>query len=420
MSSEQAPAWGFATRAIHVGSAPDPVTGAVVVPLSLATTFAQPSPGEAPGRDSELSYGRGFEYSRTNNPTRAAFEKALGAAEGAAHCLAFASGLAATVTVMHLVKSGDHVVCIDDVYGGTQRYFRRILGPTAGVDFTFADLSVPGELERAIRPGATKLVWLETPTNPTLKVSDIAACAVTAHSAGALLICDNTFASPFFQRPLALGADISLTSTTKYIGGHSDVVGGALATNNAELATRLRFLQNSLGGVPSPFDCFLALRGLKTLHLRMERHAANALAVAAELEAHAAVERVLYPGLSSHPQHALAARQTSGAGGMVTFYVKGGLPAARAFLESVRIFTCAESLGAVESLAESPAIMTHASVPPDVRATLGISDALIRLSVGVEDLADILADLRQALDKSQVAAAAAAAASHAIAAASPT
>jgi cystathionine gamma-lyase len=402
--------WGFATRAIHVGSGPDAVSGAVVAPISLATTFAQRSPGEPSGVDCALSYGRGFEYSRTNNPTRASFELAMAAADGAAHCLAFASGLAATVTVLHTVKAGDHVVCIDDVYGGTQRYFRRILGPTAGVEFTFADLASPGELARALRPGATKLVWLETPTNPTLKVSDIAVCAAAAHAAGAILVCDNTFASPFFQRPLALGADVVLTSTTKYVGGHSDVVGGTLSTNDAELAARLRFLQNSLGGVPSPFDCFLALRGLKTLHLRMERHAANAAAVAAALEAHPAVERVLYPGLASHPQHALAARQTTGHGGMVTFYVRGGLPAARAFLEAVRVFTCAESLGAVESLAESPAIMTHASVPPEQKALLGISDALIRLSVGVEDIADILADLHQALDASLRAAGAAAAA----------
>lgn len=401
--------WGFATRAIHVGSAPDPVTGAVVAPISLASTFAQRSPGEPPGAGSALSYGRGFEYSRTNNPTRASFEQAMAAADGAAHCLAFASGLAATVTLLHTVKAGDHVVCIDDVYGGTQRYFRRVLGPTAGVEFTFADLAAAGELERVLRlrPGATKLVWLETPTNPTLKVSDIAACAAAAHAAGAILVVDNTFASPFFQRPLALGADVVLTSTTKYIGGHSDVVGGTLSTNDAELAARLRFLQNSLGGVPSPFDCFLALRGLKTLHLRMERHAANAAAVAAALEAHPAVERVLYPGLASHPQHALAARQTTGHSGMVTFYVRGGLPAARAFLEAVRVFTCAESLGAVESLAESPAIMTHASVPAEQKALLGISDSLVRLSVGVEDVADILADLRQALDASQRAAAAA-------------
>jgi len=399
--------WGFATNAIHVGSSPDAVTGAVAPPVSLATTFAQRSPGEPSGVGSALSYGRGFEYSRTNNPTRASFELAMAAADGAAHCLAFASGLAATVTVLHTVKAGDHVVCIDDVYGGTQRYFRRVLGPTAGVEFTFADLSVPGELARALRP-STRLVWLETPTNPTLKVSDIAACAAAAHAAGALLVVDNTFASPFFQRPLALGADISLTSTTKYIGGHSDVVGGALALNDGELAARLRFLQNSLGGVPAPFDCFLALRGLKTLHLRMERHAANAAAVAAALQRHAAVERVLYPGLPSHPQHALAAAQTSGAGGMVTFYVRGGLPAARAFLEALRVFTCAESLGAVESLAESPAIMTHASVPPEVRAQLGISDALVRLSVGCEDEKDILQDLHQALDKAAAAAAAAA------------
>jgi len=307
--------------------------------------------------------------------------------------------MAATVTCTHLLKSGDHVVCIDDVYGGTQRYFRRIVVPTYGITFSFIDFTIPGALEEAVKSNPkTKLVWLETPTNPTLKVSDIAEAARIAHAAGALLVVDNTFMSPYLQRPLELGADIVMNSCTKYIGGHSDVVGGALIVKSDDLNTQLRFLQNSLGGVPGPQDCYLALRGLKTLHIRMQRHCENALACAQFLESHAAVEKVLYPGLPSHPQYEVAKKQTTGAGGMITFYVKGGITSARKFLESVKLFTCAESLGAVESLAESPAVMTHASVPPEVRAQLGISDSLVRLSVGIEDKEDLLADLESALE----------------------
>ncbi len=383
---------------MHVGSEADPVTGAVTVPISLATTFAQSSPGLATGASSLNSHGKGFEYGRTNNPTRAAYERALAAAEGGKHGLAFASGMAATVTCTHMLSSGDHVVCIDDVYGGTQRYFRRIVVPTYGITFSFVDFTIPGALEAAVKANPkTKLVWLETPTNPTLKVSDIAVAAGIAHAAGALLVVDNTFMSPYLQRPLALGADIVMNSCTKYIGGHSDVVGGALITNSDEINTKLRFLQNSLGGVPGPQDCYLALRGLKTLHIRMQRHCENALACATFLESHPAVEKVLYPGLPSHPQYEVAKKQTTGAGGMITFYVKGGINAARKFLESIKLFTCAESLGAVESLAESPAVMTHASVPPEVRAQLGISDSLVRLSVGIENVEDLLADLESAL-----------------------
>lgn len=389
---------------------PDKYTGAVVPAISLATTFAQVSPGVPTGKDHVSSYGKGYEYSRTNNPTRACFERAIAAAEGGRHGLAFASGLAATTTVLHLVKSGEHVVCIDDVYGGTQRYFRRIAGPNYGIGFSFVDTATPGVLEAELAALAAagktvKMVWIESPTNPTLKISDIAACAAAAHAAGAVLVVDNTFMSPYFQSPLALGADIVLHSVTKYIGGHSDVVGGVLITNSDEVNTQLRFLQNSLGGIPGPQDCYLALRGLKTLHIRMDRTAANAMAIAHMLEAHPAVERVLYPGLASHPQHALAVKQTRGHSGMITFYVKGGMPAARACLESLQLFTCAESLGAVESLAESPAIMTHASVPAEVRAALGISDSLIRLSVGIEDAADLIADLQQALEAAAKAAA---------------
>lgn len=347
-----------------------------------------------------LSFGKGFEYARTNNPTRAAFELAFAASERAAHGLAFASGMAATVTVLHLLQTGQHIVCIDDVYGGTQRYFRTVAKPTYGIDTDFVDMSDMSELRKAIRPdGSTKLIWLETPTNPTLKITDIAAVAAVAKEHGILLVVDNTFMSPFFQNPLDLGADIVMHSVTKYINGHSDVVMGVLAVNDTELNRRLRYLQNGVGAVPSPMDCFLALRGLKTLHLRMERHASNAMAIALMLESHAAVEKVLYPGLPSHPQHELAKRQTRGHGGMITFYVRGGLSGARTFLENTKLFLCAESLGAVESLAESPALMTHASVPIEQRAKLGISESLIRLSVGVEDVADLLADVRQALDK---------------------
>lgn len=327
---------GFGTRVIHVGSDPDPVTGAVCVPISMATTFAQPSPGVPPGRDTGLSYHKGFEYSRTCNPTRAAFEQAFASAEKAKYGLAYSSGLAATNTLLHMLKTGDHVVCIDDVYGGTQRYFRRIATEVSGMTFDFVDFNTPGELEAAFKPN-TKLVWMETPTNPTLKISDIAATAKLAHEKGAILVVDNTFMSPYFQNPLTLGADIVMHSVTKYINGHSDVVMGVVATNDAAIHEKLRFLQNSLGAVPGPMDCYLALRGLKTLHVRMERHASNALAVAKALEASPAVERVLYPGLPSHPQHAIAKAQMSGFGGMVTFYVKGGIAAARGFLENVKV-----------------------------------------------------------------------------------
>jgi len=407
----------LATKLVHVGSEPDAVTGAVVTPISLATTYAQASPGSPAGAGSAHAYGAaGFEYSRTSNPTRNAFEAAVAAAEGGTACAAFGSGLAATVAVLHATcKAGDVVVCIDDVYGGTQRYFRRVAGPQYGVEFVFVDFTVAGALEGALAAagGRARLVWLETPTNPTLKVSDIAAAAAAAHAAGALLAVDNTFMSPVFQTPLALGADFSMSSVTKYINGHSDVVGGVVVVReppggvptprgvlpeaSPSLLARLRFYQNSMGGVPAPFDCFLALRGLKTLGLRMAAHAANAGDLAGWLEGHPAVARVLYPGLKSHPQHAVAARQTRGHSGMITLYVRGGVAAARAFLEALKLFTCAESLGAVESLAESPAVMTHASVPPATRAALGISDDLVRLSVGIEDVEDLRADLDQAL-----------------------
>jgi len=377
---------GFATRAIHSGTRPDPITGAVVTPISLATTFVQRSPGEHTG----------YEYSRTGNPTRAAFEETLAATEKAKYGLAFASGSATTVTILHLLNSGDHVISVDDVYGGTNRYFNRVARPSNNIEFSMVDFTKEGELEAAIRPN-TKMVWLETPTNPTLKLVDIAAISAIAKRHNLITVVDNTFASPYLQNPLEQGADIVVHSVTKYIGGHSDVVMGVLATNNEDLYTKLKFLQNSIGAIPSPFDCYMALRGLKTLHLRMREHSVNALAVAQYLEKHPLVEKVIYPGLPSHPQHELAKKQMKAFGGMVTFFIKGGIDESRVFLENLKLFALAESLGAVESLAEHPAIMTHASVPPEQRKLLGISDSLIRLSVGVEDQVDILADLERAL-----------------------
>ena len=326
----------------------------------------------------------------------------MASAEHAKHGVAFASGMSATTAVVHLLSSGDHVVSIDDVYGGTQRYFRRTVTPTYGITFDFVDLSDLGALRAAFAgEKKAKLVWMETPTNPLLKLADISAIAEEAHKHGALLAVDNTFASPYNQNPLLQGADIVMHSVTKYINGHSDVVMGVVLTSDDGIYDKLKFIQNGLGAVPGPHDCYLALRGLKTLHVRMERHSQNAMEVAKYLEAHPAVERVVYPGLPSHPQHELAKRQMRGFGGMVTFFIKGGLDGARRFLETLHIFILAESLGAVESLAESPAIMTHASVPPEVRSALGLSDNLVRLSVGIEDIADIIKDLDAALKASQ-------------------
>ncbi|GAB5030439.1 cystathionine gamma-lyase [Nannochloropsis oceanica] len=390
---------GFGTIAIHAGQEPDPGTGAVVPAISLATTFAQASPGTKYGTDLPNSFGKGFEYSRTGNPTRGAFERAMAAVEHGKHALAFASGLAATSAVVHLLETGQHVVIVDDVYGGTQRYFRKIAKPTYNIDFSFVDFNDTTALEAAFRPNQTKLIWLETPTNPTLKLSDIAATAAIAKKHGALFVVDNTFLSPYFQNPLDLGADMVVHSVTKYIGGHSDVVGGVIITNSPDLNEKLRFIQNSVGAVPSPFDCFMALRGLKTLHVRLEAAARNALAIATYLGQHSGVTKVLFPGLPSHPQFELAKKQQHGPGAMVTFYVGGEVSNARRFLESLQVFILAESLGAVESLAESPAIMTHASVPPEVRKALGIDDTLVRLSVGIESLPDLIEDLDQALNK---------------------
>ena len=371
------------TLAIHAGQSPDPATGAVMTPVYLTSTYAQASPG----------VHKGFEYSRTQNPTRYALQDCLAALEGARHGLAFASGLAATDGVLHLLEAGDHVLASDDVYGGTFRIFDKVFR-RHGLSFDYVDMSDARNVERALRP-RTRLVWIESPTNPMLKIVDLAEVARLARAHGARTVVDNTFATPYFQRPLEHGVDVVTHSTTKYLNGHSDVIGGAVMTSDGELFERLKFLQNAVGGVPSPMDCFLVLRGLKTLHVRMQRHAENAVALAHHLERHPQVERVIYPGLPSHPQHALARRQMSGFGGMLAFVIRGGLPAARAFLEAVRIFACAESLGGVESLVEHPAIMTHASVPKETRELLGILDGFIRISVGIEAVSDLVDDLER-------------------------
>ena len=377
----------FATRTIHAGQAPDPTTGAVMPPIYATSTYAQASPGDH----------QGYEYSRSQNPTRMAFERCIADLESGTSGFAFASGMAATATVLELLESGSHVVAMDDLYGGTYRLFENVRRKSAGLDFSFVDMTDLAALESAIRP-ETRLIWVESPTNPLLKLVDLEADAELGRRRGILSACDNTFATPWVQRPLELGFDLVMHSATKYLNGHSDMVGGVLAVGDRpELAERLAFLQNAVGGVQGPFDSFLALRGLKTLALRMARHCTNAAAVAAYLESHPKIERVFYPGLESHAQHALAQRQMPAGGGMVTAVLKGGLDEARRFLERVEIFSLAESLGGVESLIEHPAIMTHASIPADTRAQLGISDGLVRLSVGVEDEADLIADLGQAL-----------------------
>ncbi|AKC87215.1 cystathionine gamma-synthase [Pseudoxanthomonas suwonensis] len=378
----------LATLAIHGGQAPDPSTGAVMPPIYATSTYAQSSPGEH----------QGFEYSRTHNPTRFAYERCVAALEGGSRGFAFASGMAATSTVLELLDSGDHVVAMDDLYGGSYRLFERVRRRSAGLDFSFVDLTDLAAFEAAITP-KTRMVWIETPTNPMLKIVDIAVVAEIAHRRGLLVVVDNTFASPIVQRPLELGAHLVMHSATKYLNGHSDMVGGmVVAGGDAELAEKMAFLQNSIGAVQGPFDSFLALRGLKTLPLRMRAHNENALALAHWLETHPAVEKVIYPGLASHPQYALAARQMQGFGGIVSIMLKGGFEAAKRFCERTELFTLAESLGGVESLVNHPAVMTHASVPVERRRRLGISDALVRLSVGVEDAADLQADLAHALD----------------------
>lgn len=377
----------FSTRAIHAGQSPDPTTGAIMTPVYLTSTYVQESPG----------VHKGWEYSRTHNPTRKAYEDCIANLESGKYGFAFASGCAATTTVMHLLTSGDHVIAMDDMYGGTFRLFDKVLRHH-GLEFSYADLTSSDNVEKSIKAN-TKMIWIETPTNPTLKLADIKKISEIAAKKNILVVVDNTFMSPYFQRPLELGANIVVHSATKYIGGHSDVVGGVAVTSDQKIAEKLAFLSNSMGGVQGAFDAFLALRSLKTLPLRMKAHAENAMKVAQYLEKHPQIERVIYPGLTSHPQHDLAKKQMSGFGGMITFFIKGGLPAARKFLESVNVFSLAESLGGVESLIEHPAIMTHASVPAEQRKALGIDDSLIRLSVGVEDCDDLIQDLEQALAK---------------------
>lgn len=377
--------YGFGTRAIHAGQAPDPTTGAIMTPVYFTSTYAQEGPGEH----------KGFEYSRTHNPTRFALEDNLASLEGGRFGLAFASGSAATSTVLQLLSAGDHVLAGDDLYGGTFRLFDKVYR-RFGLEFSYVDPAAGARaFEDAMRP-STRLVWLETPTNPMLKICDIAAVAEICRKRGVLLAVDNTFMTPYNQQPLALGAHIVCHSTTKYLNGHSDVVGGAVIVDDSGLCDQLKFLQNAVGAVPSPMDSFLVLRGTKTLHVRMERHERNARALADWLAGHEQVERVIYPGLSSHPQHQLAARQQRGFGGMLSFDLAGGLPAATRFLKACQIFALAESLGGVESLIEHPAIMTHASVPPERRRELGINDGFIRLSVGIEDLDDLRGDLDRA------------------------
>ncbi len=376
----------FSTRTIHAGQQHDPSTGAVMVPIYATSTYAQESPG----------VHKGFEYSRSQNPTRMAFERCIADLESGAHGFAFASGLAAISTVLELLDAGDHVIATDDLYGGSFRLFDKVRKRSAGLHFSFVDLSDVKAIEAAVRPN-TRMIWIETPTNPLLRLSDLAAIAALAKRKKLLTVADNTFASPYVQRPLELGIDVVMHSTTKYLNGHSDIIGGCVVVGSDELGERLRFLQNAIGAIAGPFDSFLALRGLKTLALRMERHCDNALAIARRLETHPKVAQTIYPGLKSHPQHALAKRQMSAFGGIVTLVLKGGLAATKRVLERTELFTLAESLGGVESLIEHPAIMTHASIPSEQRDRIGISDSLVRLSVGVEDVNDLIADLEQAL-----------------------
>jgi len=377
----------FATRCIHAGQEPDPTTGAVMMPIYATSTYVQQSPG----------VNKGYDYARTKNPTRMAFERCIADLEGGSAAFAFASGLAAISTSLECLDQGSHVISVDDLYGGSRRLFERVRKRSMGIEVSYLDLSDPDAIEAEIRPN-TRLVWVETPTNPLLKLVDLERVAAIAKKRGIWAAADNTFASPYVQRPLEHGFDLVVHSTTKYLNGHSDMVGGvAVVADNAELSERLKFLQNAVGAIQGPFDSFLALRGLKTLALRMERHCTSGLKVAAWLERHPKVRRVFYPGLASHPQHALAKKQMHGFGGMISAELEGTLDDARRFLERCQLFALAESLGGVESLIEHPALMTHGSVPVDVRAALGISDTLVRLSVGIEDYDDLIADLDAAL-----------------------
>lgn len=377
----------FATRTIHAGQTPDPTTGAVMTPIYATSTYVQESPGKH----------KGYEYSRTHNPTRQAYERCIADLESGQAGFAFASGMAATSTILELLNHGDHVIAMDDLYGGSFRLFDKVRTRSAGLQFSFVDLTNPNNLISAIKPN-TKMVWLETPTNPLLKLVDLKKIAELAHQHNLLVVADNTFASPWIQRPLELGCDIVVHSATKYLNGHSDMIGGVVIIgNNPQLVEQMSFLQNAIGGIQGPFDSFLALRGLKTLALRMERHCENALHIAQWLEQHPKIQKVYYPGLPSHSQHVLAKQQMHGFGGIVTAILKGNLDESRRFLERCHLFALAESLGGVESLIDHPAIMTHASIPTETRAKLGISDSLVRLSVGIESVDDLIADLAFAL-----------------------
>lgn len=379
---------GFGTRAIHAGQSPDPTTGAVMQPIYATSTYAQESPGRH----------KGYEYSRTQNPTRMAYERCVASLEGGTRGFAFASGMAAAATILELLDADSHVIAMNDMYGGTYRLFEHVRKRSAGLIFSLVDLRDPVALEAAVRKN-TRMIWAETPTNPLLQLVDLNLVADVARRHGLISVCDNTFASPYNQRPIEHGFDVIMHSATKYLNGHSDMVGGVVVIGERQdLTERLAFLQNSVGAVAGPFDSFLALRGLKTLALRMERHGSSALELAGWLEKHSHIERVIYPGLASHPQHTLAQKQMHTGGGMVTIFLKGGEGEARKFLERCQLFTLAESLGGVESLIEHPGIMTHASMPKEMRAQLGVSDSLVRLSVGVEDVSDLRADLAQALD----------------------
>ena len=377
---------GLGTRCIHAGQSPDPATGAIMTPIYATSTYVQQSPGKH----------KGYEYSRTQNPTRMAYERCVADLEGGVAGFAFSSGLAAAATVLDLLDSGSHVIAMDDLYGGSYRLFERVRRRSAGLDFSFIDLNDGSALKAALKPN-TRMIWAETPTNPMLKLVDLARVSAFARKHGLILVVDNTFCSPILQRPLELGADLVLHSATKYLNGHSDMVGGVVVAGTPELAQQMAFLQNSVGAVAGPFDAFLAMRGLKTLHLRMRAHCEGALELAGWLQKHPAIESVIYPGLKSHPQHALARRQMDGFGGIISIEVKGGTKKARRMLEHCELFALAESLGGVESLIEHPAIMTHASIPVANRKRLGISDSLVRLSVGVENVGDLRAELAAAL-----------------------
>ena len=379
---------GFETRAIHAGQEPDPTTGAIMTPIYTSSTYVQESPG----------VHKGYDYSRSTNPTRKALEACIADLEGSNFGYAFASGMSASATVLEILSSGDHVIAMDDLYGGTYRLFENVRKRSAGLDFTFCDLSDGKALEASLKPN-TKMIWIETPTNPLLKIADLKAISSFAKNNNLIAVCDNTFCSPFVQNPLEFGFDIVVHSATKYLNGHSDLIGGVVVCSDdkTELAEQLLYLQNAVGSIMNPFDSFLLLRSLKTLPVRMERHCSNAIQIANFLESHNSIQRVIYPGLESHPQHEIAKKQMNGFGGMISVEIKGGLEGAKKFLERTEIFSLAESLGGVESLIEHPAIMTHASIPPEVREEIGISDGLVRLSVGIEALEDLTDDLEKAL-----------------------